>query len=111
MMITLVKKIKRDGYPCRKSARVLADLEQRNLLERIDQIATADEREQESEGYRLAAQYQVESAPFFIVTSSQGSPQVFQAYSRFLQEIFGQQTSEEEEIAEMMAQNPDLDFI
>lgn len=111
MTITLVKKIKRDGQLCGKSARVLADLEARNLLDQIDRIVAADERIDQSEGYALAAQYQVDSAPFFIVTAEHRSPQVYRAYARFLQDIFGLEFSEEEELAEMMAQNPDLDFI
>jgi len=36
---------------------------------------------------------------------------VYTKYSRFLKEVLGHQTSESEEINEIMAQNPDLDFL
>jgi hypothetical protein len=111
MTIALVKKIKQDGQPCAKSARVLADLAERGLLDQIDHIITADERDPASEGYALAAQYRVEAAPFFMITTEDGTTQVYRAYHRFLKEILNQNASEADEVAEIMAQNPDLDFI
>lgn len=113
MQITLVKKIKRDGQPCAKSARVLQELEEFGLLDRIDRVVVADERQAAtSEGYALAAEHAVESAPFFIVTDdATGSTRVFAAYHRFLKEVFDRETSEADEVAEIVAQNPDLDFI
>ncbi len=111
MNITMVKKIKLDGQPCAKSARVLAILEERGLLHQIELLVTADERDFDSLGYVLATQYNVDSAPFFIVNNDDGSTSIYKAYSRFLKEVFHQEASEEEEIAEIMAQNPDLDFI
>ncbi len=112
MEIVLVKKIKKDGQACAKSARVLRELEEFGLLDRIDRIVAADEREiRTSEGYALAAEHNIEAAPFFIVTDDRGSTQVFAAYQRFLKEVFNRETSEEEEIAEIVSQNPDLDFI
>jgi hypothetical protein len=111
MTIALVKKIKQNGQPCAKSARVLADLAERGLLGQIDHIITADERNPSSEGYALAAQYHVEAAPFFVVTRDDGTTQVYRAYHRFLKEIFSQEASEADEVAEIIAQNPDLDFI
>jgi hypothetical protein len=111
MTITLVKKIKQNGQPCAESARVLADLEERGLLPQIHQVITADERNLSSQGYALAAQYQVETAPFFIVTEENGGIQVYRAYHLFLQDIFDQETSEADKMAEIIAQNPDLDFI
>ena len=55
--------------------------------------------------------YGVTSAPFFIVERKDGSTQIYTTYFRFLEEVFAHRTSEEEEISEIMAQNPDLDFI
>jgi phosphoadenosine phosphosulfate reductase len=104
--VTLIKKVKQDGQLCAKSARVLLDLEQRGLLNQIRQV-TADERDRGSEGYVLAAQYQVDTAPFFIVQQP-GSNQVYTAYHRFLKEVFNQETSADEAIAEIMAQSPSL---
>lgn len=111
MKITLVQKVKHDGQPCAKSARVLSELETLELRSRIDQIVTADERNPDSEGYALAAQYDVDSAPFFIVENPDGSSRLYTAYQRFLKEVLQQETSEDAEISEIMAQSPDLDFI
>ena len=45
MNIKLVQKIKVDGNSCRKSARVLKDLKELNLLDKIDEIIAADQRQ------------------------------------------------------------------
>lgn len=112
MNIKLVQKIKLDGNSCRKSARVLNDLKELNLLEKIDEIIAADEREQSSsQGFNLAEKYQVSSAPFFIVENDEGVQKVYTAYYRFMKDIFQVSVSESDEISEIMAQNPDLDFI
>lgn len=111
MKITIVKKIKADGSPCRKSANVLKKLEKSGLIDRIDQVVVADEREPSSEGLVLALKHKVNAAPFFIVQNDDGSTYVYTAYFRFLEEVFDQKLSESEEISEIMAQNPDLDFI
>ena len=111
MKITIVKKIKADGSPCRKSADVLEKLEKSGLIARIDQVVVADEREPSSEGLALALKHKVDAAPFFIVNNDDGSIRVYTAYFRFLEEVFDQKLSESEEISEIMAQNPDLDFI
>ncbi len=112
MHITVVKKIKQNGHLCAKSARVMSELDDLGLLNQIDRIVEADERQIEtSEGYQLATQHQVEAAPFFIVAYEDGSTQVFTAYYRFLKEVFKITASEADEVNEMMAQNPDLDFI
>ncbi|BDM83380.1 hypothetical protein [Acaryochloris marina] len=111
MNITLVQKIKHNGQPCSKSVRVLSELDRLGLRSRINQIVTADERNPASEGYALAAQHNVEAAPFFIIEQADGHTHLYTAYQRFLKEVLHQQTSEEAEISEIMAQHPDLDFI
>jgi hypothetical protein len=110
MNIVMVQKIKLNGERCHQSERVFRDLEKRNLLDRIDRIAIADERDPSSIGYALAAQHQVDKAPFFVVTSN-GSTLVYSAYQRFLEEVLHQVPDEADEIAEIMSQNPDLEFI
>lgn len=111
MHIKLVQKIKLDGNSCRKSARVLKSLKELNLIDKIDEIIAADERNKSnSEGFILASQHQVPSAPFFIV-ENKGVTRVYTAYYRFMKDIFQISVPEEEEISEIMAQNPDLDYI
>ena len=111
MKITLVKKIKADGSPCRKCGNVLDKLDQSGLMKQIDQVVVADERDSSSEGMVLASKYNVETAPFFIVENDDGSTRVYTVYSRFLKEVLDRKVAESEEISEIMDQNPDLDFI
>lgn len=111
MHIQLVIKIKLDGKPCRKSARVLDGLEKFDLLGQIDEIIAADERHPLSEGFTFVNKYQVESAPFFIVNEKNYSPRIYIAYYRFMRDIFQISVAQEEEILEIMAQNPELDYI
>ncbi len=110
MNIIMVKKIKPDGSLCGKSAEVSEKLEKLNLSDLINNVVFADEREFFSPGLELARKHGVDAAPFFIV-EKENSTQVYTKYSRFLKEVLGHQTSETEEIAEIMAQHPDLDFI
>ena len=110
MHITIVKKIRSDGSLCRKSAEVSEKLDQLNLSDRINTVVFADEREFSSPGLELARMHGVKAAPFFIVEQEEKT-HVYTKYSRFLKEVLGHHTSESEEINEIMAQNPDLDFL
>lgn len=110
MNIIMVKKIKPDGSLCRKSAEVSQKLKQLNLSERINSVVFADEREFMSPGLELARKYGITAAPFFVVQQD-NSTQVYTKYSRFLDEVLGHQIAETEEIAEIIAQHPELDFI
>ena len=67
MPITMVKKVLADGSPCRKCVQAEEMLRRRKLWHRIDNIIVADERDPESVGFLKAQQYEVETAPFFIV--------------------------------------------
>ena len=111
MKIKLVQKIKKDGNSCRKSAKVLKDLEELNLLNRIDEIIAADERQSGSEGFDLAKKHNVSSAPFFIVENDEGITKIYTAYYQFMKDVFNIVVSESDEISEIMAQNPELDYI
>lgn len=81
--ITFVKKILADGSPCKKCREVSDRLESDGLMGVIDQIAIADERDADSQGMRLAAQYQVNRAPFFVVTDDAGETTVYDVYFQF----------------------------
>jgi hypothetical protein len=111
LRITLVKKIKADGSPCRKCAEVVDRLERSQLLARIDRVVVADERDPDSEGMQLAGKYNVDWAPFFIVEDDVGGERIYTSFFRFLKEVLGQHPRQEEETTEMMRQNRDLDFL
>lgn len=80
--ITFVKKILANGELCKKCQEVNDRLSNEGLIEHINQIAIADERDAESEGMRLAKQYNVERAPFFLVEEN-GDTTVFDIYFKF----------------------------
>jgi hypothetical protein len=109
--ITLVQKIRSNGELCAKSAKVITDLTARGLRNNIDRLVTADERDPASAGYVLAAKYQIDTAPFFIVTTDDNETHTYPIYSRFLRDIFNLEPVENDEIAEIMAQNSDMYYI
>ena len=80
--ITFVKKILANGELCKKCGDVSERLNSEGLIEHIDHIAIADERDGDSEGMRLAQQYQVERAPFFLVEEN-GETTVYDVYFKF----------------------------
>ncbi len=107
----MVKKIMDDGTPCRKCAEVEQRLKESGLIDRIDSIVIADERDSESEGIKLAIQHNVERAPFFIVEEKEKPTRIYTVYFQFLKEVLDSKISEQEEVNEIMEQNPDLDYI
>jgi len=111
MHITMVKKIKEDGSPCRKCAEVEQRLKDSDLMDRIDRVVIADERNTESEGIKLAVQHNVERAPFFIVKEDNKPARIYTVYFQFVKEILNSVISEQEEVKEIMEQSPDLDFL
>jgi len=80
--ITFVKKILSSGELCKKCQEVSDRLGSEDLINSIDHIAIADERDADSEGIRLAQKHQVERAPFFLVEEN-GEVTVFDIYFKF----------------------------
>lgn len=111
MHITMVKKIKADGSPCRKCADVENRLADAGHLRRIDRIVVADERDPASEGMQLAARHKVDLAPFFIVERDDGTTQVYTIYFRFLKEVLEGETDAAQEAAEILEKNTGVDLL
>ena len=82
MHITFVKKILSDGELCKKCSEVSERLESDGLIASINHIAIADERDASSEGIKLAKQYNVERAPFFLVEENSETT-AFDVYFKF----------------------------
>lgn len=110
MAITFVKKIKSDGSPCRKCAEVEGRLASGGLLDRIERVVIADERDPQSEGMLLAAELGVDAAPFFVVTEG-GARRVFTSYVKLLKEVLSVKPSDTEEAMEILARNKDIDLL
>ena len=111
MRITFIKKIKADGTPCRKCSEVEKRLEEAGLMSHIDRIVVADERDETSEGMQLAAKHLVEQAPFFIVEEENGVVRIYTVFYRFLKEVLKREVPEQEELTELMHENPNLDYL
>lgn len=111
MTITFVKKILEDGSPCAKCADVQQKLEESGYMERIDRVLEADERDPDSEGMKVAREHQVNRAPFFVVEREGQAPLVYTIYLKFVREVLEQETSESDELRDIMRDNSDLDFL
>ena len=99
-----------DGLPCRKCIEVHERLKGANLLERIDNIVTADERDAASEGMTLAREYKIDRAPFFLVRDEANAVRVYTytSYFRFVKEVLNREVSGKDAVDEMMEQVPDF---
>lgn len=110
--ITFVKKILSNGELCKKCKEVSDRLEKDKLLDFINHIAIADERNMDSEGMRLAEKYKVERAPFFIVEEDdEETVHVFDVFFKFKKYISNKAEIERADLTDLIDQNPDLDFI
>jgi len=79
-------------------------------LEQIDQTVIGYEADPQSEGVLLAAQHNVDRAPFFIVERDKQPAEVYTVYFKFVKDVLNQKTTEDEEIQEIM-NDVDLDFL
>ncbi|MDT4783285.1 hypothetical protein FQZ97_155680 [compost metagenome] len=114
MRITMVKKVLADGQDCRKCREVQERLEKGGYLGRIDRTLVADERNPAGTGWMIAAQYGVDSAPFFVVRHDDGREEVYTVFLKFLHEVLeGREETpldSPEALAEL-ARRDDLDFL
>lgn len=111
MKITLVKKIKADGSPCKKCGDIIQRLEESGQMAHINEVLIADERDPSSAGMVLANELQVDRAPFFVVEKESGEKDVYTVYFKFVKEVLDQKTEEKDELKEILNDNPDLDFL
>ena len=111
MTITMVKKIKADGTPCRKCEEVTRRLEDAGLTDHIDEIVIADENNPESKGMLLAEKYNIDRAPFFIVEEDGAEPRIYTVFMKFLREVLQTEVSEADAARDIIDASPDLDYI
>jgi hypothetical protein len=111
MHITFVKKIKADGTECRKCVEVQSRLEKDGYIKKINAIEIADENDKNSTGQKLAKKYEVKRAPFFIVEDEQNSITIYTVYFKFIKEIFGGKTTENDIAKDILDADNNLDFI
>lgn len=102
--ITLVKKVKKDGSPCRKCVEVLARIEREGYTHRIDRIVIADEANPMSEGMQMAQTFKVKTAPFFLVDSNVDKDvptELYTVYFKLKREILAKDLSEEQALKDI----------
>ena len=87
MHVTMVKKRLINGEDCKKCVDAETLLRNRGLWSRIDEIAWAIEGHADSPGMVLAAQYQVDLAPFFIIRQDNGQTQVYTSTLQFIKAL------------------------
>lgn len=87
MKITLVKKVLADGSPCKKCGEVIAKMEAANHMRFINEVLIADEADKSSAGMVLAAQHNVNRAPFFIVEKNDGEVEVYTVYFKLVKDV------------------------
>ncbi|MDG1164808.1 MAG: hypothetical protein P8P26_06610 [Porticoccaceae bacterium] len=107
----MIKKLFADGSSCKKSAEVEQKMRQADQLSTIDEEIIADEADPQSKRMLLAAQHNVDRAPFFIVERDGKAAEIYTAYFKFGKEVLNAQTDEADELQEIMNDNPDLDFL
>lgn len=80
-------------------------------MQKIDRVIIADERDIESEGMRIARQFNVSLAPFFVVKTDLKTT-IYTVYLKFVREVFGGAIlSDSEEAEDILRANPNLDLI
>ncbi len=109
--ISMVKKLKADGTACRKCIDVTERLSRSGQIEQINCIIIADEQDPESEGMRLAVKHGIDSAPFFIARSADGTEQVYTTYFKFVRDVLQRPLTTRDELMELAASNPAVDYI
>ena len=110
MHITFVKKILADGNPCAKCGDVEQRLNDSGLINRIDEVVVADERDPTSVGMALASELGVERAPFFVVRDAD-EIRVHTVYFKFVKQELGGAVSDAAADQETLRDNPELDLI
>jgi len=80
----MIKKILIDGSPCGKCAQAEEILKKRGFWDRIDRVVIADEADINSEGMKLAAEKNVELAPFFIIREDNGDERMYTRVFEFI---------------------------
>ena len=111
MKITFVKKILKNGEPCQKCADVDRRLRQSGYIDQIDETVIADERDETSLGMLLAAKYEVDLAPFFVVDDGDET-RIYTVYFKFVkEELESSVRATAIDAEDRLRANPDLDFI
>ena len=109
--IVMVKKIMMDGSPCRKCMEVEQRIKDGGYSQRIDEVVIYDERQEDSPGMKLAAEYGVTLAPFFVVHEESGSATVYKSWLRLEKEVLRGKVDKLDEAMDILDQDSSLDLL
>lgn len=98
MHITMVKKRLADGSECRKCGEATAYLQSRGLWDRVDEVVWAIEDDSASAGMKLAAEFGVAQAPFFVVREG-ASASVYASVLQLVRDGLGAGAAPQRDIA------------
>lgn len=110
MKVTFVKKLLANGQFCAKCIDVQQKLEESGNLAFIDEVVIADETNPQSVGMKLAEEYDVNYAPFFIVKQEGREPQVYTVYFKLVKEVLDQKNGANHKLASLVGTASDEDF-
>ncbi len=99
--VTMVKKRLLSGEACPKCSQTEELLRRRGLWDRIDDVVWAIEGDATSRGMKLAAQHEIQLAPFFIVEAPGAEPEVFVSALKLIKAHFGKATSRPGPVADV----------
>merc|ERR1719229_618338 len=102
--VTFVKKIYADGSTCQKCDFVWKQIEKDGMVDKIDRVVVADERDMKSEGIVYAKKHNVTRAPFFVVIddAKPEEEKIYDVYFKLKKEVFAQETGEAEKNEEII---------
>ncbi len=95
MKIVMVKKLMEDGLECKKCQEVSARLKLNDELQYIDEIIWADVNDPESAGYKVAGEYGIDIAPFFVVDDN-GKTTLYKTYLELKKKVFNKEPAAED---------------
>ncbi len=103
MRVTMVKKITADGTPCSKCRQAEARLRENGLLDQIDAVVIADERDPESPGWAMAREHGAANAPFWIVEylDDKSSAEVITSVLKLTQVLAGVEDTQAQRIVDL----------
>ena len=110
MKVILVKKRLVNGQFCAKCIDVQQKLEDSGNLAFIDEVVIADENNPDSTGMKIAREFNVSHAPFFVVEQEGQPPMIYTVYFKLVKEVLNLKSGLTKQLNELMAADSDEDF-
>lgn len=109
-VVVFVKKLLPGGQTCAKCRDIEQRLRADGLMQRVDEILTAEEDDPDSPGAVIARRHGVTRAPFFVIRYPDGGERVIESYLAF-KRWFSSTEQTAGDLKEAVDRHPDLAFI